>query len=459
MSKHLLLPSIVALLLSGCSSLEKNNIVSEDQYAYGSKSVYQPQEAQADYQSAPVGYKLVYTELLARHGSRALSSPKYDDISLQIWQAAKKQNALTPLGESLGAEIQRFIAANQKMGYGNLSQRGELEHKMIGERLAKRDKALLENAVKNHQAIEMEYSGKARAKDSGLAFVSGMELENPAITDLVSKPIKDKAQLYFHKQKSNQYYQDYKEHDPALRAAIKQLMDMPKTHATAQQMLERIYTPAFVEQLSAGKLSFLKKGKTKPTVYNDAEAAIQLFNLYLAAPGLSYEAGNQPWQFTRYVTPAESQWFSYVLDGEDFYEKGPSFTNTDITYRMANVLEDDFFNEIKGIQDGSNKKAAKIRFAHAETVMPFAAQMHLKGSTKGAAKNQLYTYENNPWRGAWVSPYSANIQWDVYKNQTGTLLVRALYNEKEIDFKDGCQPIQKGSYFYKFTELERCYGK
>ncbi|MBJ7555043.1 histidine-type phosphatase [Marinomonas spartinae] len=458
MKKSLFLLFTIVIPLSGCSTLDQKQVPSKH-YAYGTKSVYQPQASSAHYQATPNGYHLVYTELLARHGSRALSSPKYDYISLKIWQAAKAQNALTPLGKRLGPEIERFMAANQKMGYGNLSKRGKLEQKMIGERLVMRDKSLFERAVNNHQPIEMEYSGKKRAKDSGLAFISGMEQENPAIRSLVSKPIINKAQLYFHKQKSNQYYQDYKKHDPALQAAIKQLMNLPKTHAMAQQMLERVYTPAFVAQLAAGKLSFLQKNKSKPTIYNDVDAAIQLFNLYLAAPGLSYEAGKQPWQFIDFVTPAESQWFTYVLDGKDFYEKGPSFAGTDITYRMAKVLEDDFFKEVKGIQNGSNKKAAKIRFAHAETVIPFAAQMHLEGSTKSVAKGQLYRYENNPWRGSWVSPYSANIQWDVYKDKAGTLLVRMLYNEKEIPFSSQCQPIQKGSYFYKFTELEHCYGE
>ncbi|WP_110690085.1 histidine-type phosphatase [Salinicola endophyticus] len=459
MKKPLIFLLLTLLPFSVCSALEQRQESSSKQYAYGTKSTYQPHASPANYQPIPSGYHIVYTELLSRHGSRALSSPKYDVISLQIWQAAKAQHALTPLGERLGPEIERFMAANQKLGYGNLSERGKLEQTMIGARLVARDKHLFDNAVHNNRPIDMEYSGRERAKDSGLAFISGMEYENPAIGDLTSPPIIDKAQLYFHKQESNQYYQDYKKKDPDLRAAIQQLMNLPETHDMAQQMLERIYTPAFVAQLTSGKLSFLPKNKKKPVVYNDVDAAIQLFNLYLAAPGLSYEAGKQPWRFIDFVTPAESQWFTYVLDGKHFYEKGPSFKGTDITYRMAKVLEDDFFKEIKGIQDGTNKKAAKIRFAHAETVIPFAAQMRLKGSTEGVAKGQLYSYENNPWRGDWVSPYSANIQWDVYQNKAGTLLVRMLYNEEEIPFPSQCQPIQPGSYFYQFTELERCYGE
>ncbi|WP_249344457.1 histidine-type phosphatase [Marinomonas sp. CT5] len=445
--------------LAGCSSVETKSNMPSDTYVYGTKSTYMPQESAENYTSVPQNYHLVYSELVARHGSRALSKPKYDDISLKIWQAAKAQNALTPLGKELGPEIQRLMAANVEMGYGNLSELGKQEHMMIAQRMAKRDAKLFDRAVKNQQKIVLEYSGKDRAKDSGLAFVQGLESINPALTPLISKPIKNKAQLYFHKQDNNQDYQDYKENNPELRAAIDHLLDQPKSHQMAREMLERVYSPEFVDQLEAGQLSFIRFGKKKTTVYNDVAAAIQLFNLYLIAPGLAYEAGDQPWRFKQFVTPEESQWFSYILDGEDYYEKGPSFADTNITYKMASVLEQDFFKEVKGIQDGTNDKAAKIRFAHAEAIIPFAAQMQLKGSEQGVSRRVGYTLETSPWRGSWVAPYSANIQWDVYRNQTGNLLVRMLYNEKEIAFKDSCSPIKAGSYFYRFSELTRCYNQ
>jgi hypothetical protein len=453
------IPVIGLLVLSGCSSIDKTSNTASAAYVYGTKSVYVPQDNIANYSAAPENYTLVYTELLARHGSRALSSPKYDDISLKIWQAAKEQHALTPLGEKLGAEIERLMAANVKMGYGNLSVLGNQEQIHIGERMAQRNTNLFSQAVQNKQQITFEYSGEDRAKDSGLAFVQGLKNVNPNLAPLISEPVKNKAQLYFHKQDSNKDYQNYVEENSQLRAAIDHLFDQPKTHQVAREMLERVYTPAFVDQLAQGKLSFVKVGKKKPTVYNDVEAAIQLFNLYLIAPGLADEAGTQPWSFTQFITPEESQWMSYVLDGEDFYEKGPSFSDTNITYKMASVLEDDFFNEIKGVQDGTNTKAAKIRFAHAETIIPFAAQMQLKGSEKGVSRDTGYTLQSSSWRGGWVSPYGANIQWDVYKNQAGNLLVKMLYNEKETAFKDSCKPIKTDSYFYQFSELTRCYGK
>jgi hypothetical protein len=107
------------------------------------------------------------------------------------------------------------------------------------------------------------------------------------------------------------------------------------------------------------------------------------------------------------------------------------------------------------------KHVAKLRFAHAEQIMPLAALLHVKGSDKSADPHVLYRQENNPWRGGWVTPYSANIQWDVYKSNTenSPTLVKMLYNEKEIGFKENCHVYPGTHYFYSLNELERCYSK
>jgi hypothetical protein len=71
---------------------------------------------------------------------------------------------------------------------------------------------------------------------------------------------------------------------------------------------------------------------------------------------------------------------------------------------------------------------------------------------------ETYTYDTNPWRGAVVTPYAANMQWDVYSNAQGDYVVRMLYNEGQLRFKATCQSLRDGSYYYRFEELKRCYG-
>lgn len=104
---------------------------------------------------------------------------------------------------------------------------------------------------------------------------------------------------------------------------------------------------------------------------------------------------------------------------EDFYEKGPSLSGHTETFEVAQPLLDDFFAAIDERAAGGDV-AATFRFGHAETIVPFAALLRLPGSTVAAPDKaastdaaDVYDYENNPWRGAEVTPMAANVQWDV----------------------------------------------
>jgi hypothetical protein len=170
------------------------------------------------------------------------------------------------------------------------------------------------------------------------------------------------------------------------------------------------------------------------------------------------QAQGGSWDLEQFITPEESAWFSYLSDAEDFYEKGPSLASQSATYAVAQPLLDGLFNEVQTqVVEEAGEHVAKLRFAHAETLIPLAALMKLEGSRQSAQPGVLMSQENNEWRGGWVSPYAANIQWDVYRNEAGRVLVKMLYNEKELAFKAGCAPIAVGSFFYDFGELKRCY--
>ena len=62
---------------------------------------------------------------MARHGSRSLSSPKYDVLTKLVWEDAARTGALTELGQRLGAKVDAVTAANQTLGYGLLSALGK----------------------------------------------------------------------------------------------------------------------------------------------------------------------------------------------------------------------------------------------------------------------------------------------------------------------------------------------
>jgi hypothetical protein len=125
---------------------------------------------------------------------------------------------------------------------------------------------------------------------------------------------------------------------------------------------------------------------------------------------------------------------------------------------MAGVLLDDMFAQLDAKRSGTSDLAADLRFTHDEEIFPLAILLGLPGSTKQLTESTLFTYANDPFRGAEVAPMAANIQWDLFSNGQ-TYLVRMLYNEKQTSFKPSCAPVGRGSHFYRLDELERCHGR
>lgn len=491
LSSLVLSAGLAMTLLTGCNSDNDSSSATGSDYQYSTKAVYVARQDADSYEVAPAGFTPVFTELVARHGSRSLSSPKYDVLTKQIWDAASRQGALTDLGQKLGAKVDAVTAANRQLGYGLLSAVGKEEHALLATRLAERLPALLgKGGVPG--CIRVETSGKDRANESAYYFMESLAKRVDFITDSkacyvsqqnpseIDKGLRNKFELYFHKTEPEGDYLQYlpafqaymafvgDEEEgvspaPELSEALGGLKTLPQTRVMAREMLERLYSTAFVDELAAGVeyVAVNPEDGDKTYVRDEVDAALMLYNLFIIGPGMIREAQAQgaPWDLEQFITPEESAWFSYLSDAEDFYEKGPSLASQRATYAVAQPLLDGLFDEVQTqVVEGAGEHVAKLRFAHAETLIPLAALMQLEGSRQSAQPGVLMSQANNEWRGGWVSPYAANIQWDVYRNDAGRVLVKMLYNEKELAFKAGCSPIAVGSFFYDFGELKRCYG-
>ncbi|MBP0451046.1 histidine-type phosphatase [Kitasatospora sp. RG8] len=411
---------------------------------YGTKAPYAPQGRPGHYQKAPKGFVPVFTENVARHGSRAMTDSGDGDAVLAVLRRAQDQGALTGLGAQLGPQVQSLLAAASALGYGNLSARGAEEHRQTALRMEQRLAPLFAGIAARHEPIVVETSGVARAVASAGAFTGGLVSGDPALAGLVKAPVTDKNLLYFHKQPQNADYQAYVKSDPELAEVLSRIDGDPRTAEAAHRVVARLFREGFAAALSAEEqVSFARA----------------LYQLYSAAPDLGVEAPDV--DLAPFLERRDARWFAYLDDAEEFYQKGPAFSGRTITYKMAGVLLDDLLAQAEAKAAGTNGNGAVLRFTHAEEIEPLAALMGLPGSTEPAGSGQPYTYGNNPWRGAQVSPMAANVQWDLFagppsEGRPAAYLVRMLYNEKETAFKSSCRPVAKGSYFYGLDELKHC---
>ncbi|MDX3804487.1 histidine-type phosphatase [Streptomyces sp. AK04-3B] len=412
--------------------------------SYGTKAVYAPGQSARTYQRPPAGFAPVFTENVSRHGSRSATDGEDADLVLALWDEARAAGQLTRKGAEFGPKVRALQAAMAKVGYGDLSGLGKREIQGAARRTAARLPSLFAGIAANGEKIGVVSSGQGRAVDSADLYAGALAAADPDLAPLIGATRTDKDLLYFHKADGGAAYRDYIAHDGRLASTLTQITDQPRTHQAASSVLRRLFKAAFVERIA---------------VADRVAAATAVYNLYAIAPAMGDESpGGRGWGMQRYISASDAAWFGYLSDAEDFYEKGPGFAGSDITYRMADVLLDDFFRQAEAKKAGTSDLGAQLRFTHAEEIIPLAALMGLPGSTKPVTADRPYTYAGNAWRGADVAPLGANIQWDVYE-KNGRYLVRMLYNEKETAFKAGCAPIAKGSRFYDLDELERCFGR
>lgn len=445
----------------------------EDTTYYSTKQPYSPAAAIDSYSAAPAGFRQIYTGSVNRHGSRGLSSFKYDDLAAQMLVEAKERGQLTELGERLIPQVEAMSQANRALtgpgegGYGNLTTFGREELRSIGERNAERNAPLLDTIERDDLSVSFLTSGEDRATESGWYFGHGLLDGRDDLTDNLAYGTTDghvkletrQDLLYAHKDKKAESYEAYKawKDGDVLEQKVQEAYNKPKSREAAEGLLRKIFAPEFIEAIDSGNVQFTGTEKQDKTVEGIVDAALQFYNLYIISPAMEREEAKpaEGWIFDEYMDDASGPTFAYLLDVEDFYEKGPAIAGQTVSYDNFEPLLDHMLDGVRQRAEGGTT-AAEYRFGHAETIIPLAALLKLPGSEQGVPADEVMDYSNSPWRGDKVSPMAANIQWDAFQNDKDETIVRMLYNEAEVPFHAGCVPIEDGSMFYTLDELEAC---
>jgi multiple inositol-polyphosphate phosphatase/2,3-bisphosphoglycerate 3-phosphatase len=100
----------------------------------------------------------------------------------------------------------------------------------------------------------------------------------------------------------------------------------------------------------------------------------------------------------------------------------------------------------------NGKYNARLRFAHAETIAPFAALLQISSADKVAGD---LTRLSDSWQASKVIPLSSNIQWVFYKNKSKPgYLVKVLLNERE----EHITGLNTATFpYYKWSDLRAFY--
>ena len=371
--------------------------------------------------TAPKGYKPFYISHYGRHGSRYHTAQAKYDQPAQMLEQAFKDGKLTALGESLLRRM-RIIADDAHLRAGDLSARGEREHRGIAERMATLYPQVF--SAKNGNHITAIASPYVRTVVSMAAFTERLKEFYPALE------ITRHASLH-----DIDITRPEKNMDIFYKKARKMSKDYQMTHTNDKAFISRLFNDY---DYAVGLIcSTYKSDNTAPFMGNmhDLAMIIQNFdNLPELHDIFTEEERYQMWQFfniRRYMTYGPS------ADFGDIRNQDGKLLLRDIVERADKVLS----GEMKG-------EVATLRFGHDSAVIPLLAIMHAEGCDGRLSFAEI---ERLPevWCDSRITSMAVNVQFIFYRNKKGDVLVRVLHSERDIRIpvKTDCYP------FYKWEDL------
>lgn len=379
----------------------------------------------------PAGYQVAFTENISRHGSRSLTSGADSERALKLWDRAAQADALTGRGAGFGPAVRTLTTGMRSLGYGQLSARGRAEQLGLGQREGDRVHDYFERVEDAGDTVKIIDSDVDRTDDSGKSFAAGLQKAHPSLS--IDDSGSDSRTLKF--SETDPAYKKFLDDGKQWKAAYRKAVQAVDLSGASVIGLRRLYTPDFVATLS-----------------DPVAEARAVWDLYRVDEAMSSDVDVN---LTSFMEPKTAAAFAFAEDAEYFYARGPGLTGTSDARRAANVLLRDFVAKANDRLSGGSV-AGVYRFSHDQEVAPFAARLGLPTNRQLASANQVFSWSISNYDTARIVPLAANINWTLWRNAAGSVLLQVRQNEVPTTLAPSCRPARQAPGFYAWTEVKRC---
>ncbi|MGL5427576.1 MAG: histidine-type phosphatase, partial [Cetobacterium sp.] len=359
-----------------------------------------------------------------------LSSPKYDISVFELLSLAEKDGGITPEGLKLKENVAKIMEI-EKGNYGLLTEVGAEEQRGIAKRFYENNKEIFgRDIIASSTYVE-------RAQQSRDAFMEELAKYTSATNFKISTNGKKDEILRFYDLSPE--YEEFADHG----AWRKDVEKYAKSKDFNNEILNKLFSKEFIARLEKGEFN-LKDAKGKSVLKTPTDAVRNIYDLYIIQSNIGVDLG-----IGNLFSQDQLKWYEEVDNLYDFYEKGPGKNGEDIATRIALPLLKDF---IATTDDAiANKNiSANLRFAHAETMIPFITLLEINGM---AVKQDKVEDVYKTWLGRDISGMSTNVQWLFYNNDKNEVIVKMLHNEKEVNL-----PINSSMKpYYKWDDVKSFY--
>lgn len=368
---------------------------------------------------APAGYEPFHMEHYGRHGSRWLIGNRQYNTAFNLLDKADKAGKLTPLGKKTLETVKTIREASLDRD-GELSDNGALQHKGIGERMAKNYPQIF-----NHRTnIDARSTIVIR---SILSMFNGLKGIQSIVPNIHITTDASEADMWY----MNYWDDEYSRLENLVDSVM--LKDYQKRHANKGEYLGKLINDPQYAKDSIGSKLFSS-----------------LFSVLVNAQSHS----DQPWLVEEVFTPEEARERWLVRNAGWFVHNGNTkVTNGRMPFKQANLLR----NIIESADTAINSQtpSANLRYGHDTIVMPLTVLMELDNF--GEEINDLEEVASKGWHDYLSVPMAGNIQIVFYRKHGSTnpedVLVKVMLNEREMTL-----PIdrQNGPY-YKWPDVKKYY--
>lgn len=363
----------------------------------------------------PKDYMPIYISHLGRHGSRYSTSGDKAKSLYHVLDTAADKKELTVKGYKLKNKVKRFLQISHGK-YGLLTPRGIREEMGIAKRMYFRYPEVFGKEVR---AVSTYVT---RAKQSMDAFLKELSCLTSSKEFVVTSNGEVDPILRFFD--LNTAYLKYKE-EGDWRCS---LQAFEEREDVATPFLRQFFMKEYIE-------SFV----------NPLEMATTVYNIYSNTLNVDVNLG-----LRQYFIQEQLYYFWENENLRNYLEKGPSFIGEDLPTDISFALLRSFIEEADEALKRVNR-SADLRFAHAETIIPFVSILGLKG---GSMQTDDLNEVSKIWRDCNIASMAANLQFIFYVSCKKTpILVKLLYNEKEypLPFKTIYYP------YYEWQEVRDFY--
>ena len=381
---------------------------------------------------APKGYKPFYISHYGRHGSRYEGNSTFARAAQEGFFHLDSLGLLTPAGKTLYAQVERIVEAHKGME-GTLTPRGAREHKLLAQRMAARFPAVFKN--KERQEINSFSSTVGRCIVSMCNFTNSLTVLYPKLDFTFT---------------SAERFMDYINPSLNVRRPGEPEPQRPAFDMSAYMRMQQ--QPArHAYQRAAGQPGYDFSRFLRP-LFTDYNAAIQELGNPEPFVKAIFSAGGLPQLiddlsdidiYNQYFTPEELVYL-WASGNDSLYRMwAGSAENGDVIRYAIRPLLMDFIEKADAALKPGSHRAADLRFGHDTSVLPLAALLGVDDT-----QHRIFPFQQAHtmgWYAFFQIPMATNCQMIFYRNKNDEVLVKVLYNEKEVQIP-GIEPVS-GPYY------------